>query len=97
MLLTQFLHTILQAAPKVSTVIVALPAQNLQALVLHDAHSRAAFSEASEWARAAVNCTAVASAAGMVPTEKDIVGKEGGRADKNLQIGSFIKQINQFA
>ncbi len=84
MLQSQFLHTILQAVPKVSTVIVALPvpAQNLQALILQDAHSRAAFSEASEWTRAAVNCTTVASAAVM--EAEDIVGKEGGRADKNL-------------
>ncbi len=52
---------------------VPVPAQNLQALVLQDAHSRAAFSVASEWARAAVNG---ALAAGIGAAEEDIVGKE---------------------
>ena len=74
-----------------------MPAQNLQALVLQDAHSRAAFSEASEWARAAVNGTAVALAAGT--TEEDIVGngrkEESGRVDKNIQIGNFNFQFFQ--
>ncbi len=43
-----------------------VPAQNAHGTSLAVAHSRAAFSEASEWARAAVKATVVALAAGAL-------------------------------